>query len=279
MIETHFWEQLAAIAELGTFSAASDRLHLTQPALSRSMKKLEELLEVSLFERGKNKIALNDTGKLAADCAARILKQEADMIEKIRTHYQASRTLKIGSCAPVPLRELVPRLTEGCPGQTVSSEMSKEDVLLKKLHNGALQMAVLNRPVQDPGLCCRRLMEEQMYFSVAKTNPLADQNQVSMSDINGQTILLYSNIGFWYDLCRRKLPRSRFLLQTEFDVFREVAVASELPFFVSDWHIRHGHFPEDRVYLPISDPEAKVTYYIICRKGEIGQLKALLHLA
>ena len=49
MIELHFWEQLVAIADCGTISAASEKLHLTQPALSRSMKRLEELLGVPII--------------------------------------------------------------------------------------------------------------------------------------------------------------------------------------------------------------------------------------
>lgn len=82
MIELHFWEQLVAIAECGTLSAASEKLHLTQPALSRSMKRLEELLDVMLFERGKNKITLNDTGKMTAANAVRLLEHETDLVEK-----------------------------------------------------------------------------------------------------------------------------------------------------------------------------------------------------
>ena len=56
MIEIYLLEQLEAFARCGTLSAAAEELHLSQPALTRSMKKLEELIGVPIFERGKNKL-------------------------------------------------------------------------------------------------------------------------------------------------------------------------------------------------------------------------------
>ena len=267
MIELHFWEQLVAIAECGTLSAASEKLHLTQPALSRSMKRLEELLDVTLFERGKNKITLNDTGKMAAANAVRLLEHEADLIEKIRAHDQAHRTLRVGSCAPVPLRETVPRLMTRYPNLTISSEIQKEDVLWRKYNEGTLQMIVLTHPVNDRTVHFRELMREKMYFCVTKLNPLAEHKNVSLQEIDGQTILLYSEIGFWYEAFKSKLPHSRFLLQSEFDVFQELADASEFPFFISDWHLKNSAIPKQRICLPITDTEASATYYYASKQN------------
>ena len=59
MIDTQQLEQLISIAEEGTLSKAAERLHLSQPAISRSMQRLENDLGVTLFDRQKNKIALN----------------------------------------------------------------------------------------------------------------------------------------------------------------------------------------------------------------------------
>ena len=59
MIELYELRQLAAFAEAGTLSEAAEVLHLSQPALSRNMKKLEEDLGISLFERSKNNLELN----------------------------------------------------------------------------------------------------------------------------------------------------------------------------------------------------------------------------
>lgn len=65
MMELYLLEQLIAFSRQGTLSGAAEKLHISQPALSQSMKKLEESLGVSLFERSKNKIALNENGIMA----------------------------------------------------------------------------------------------------------------------------------------------------------------------------------------------------------------------
>ena len=62
MFELNQLEQLLAFAEYGTLSAAAEHLHLSQPALSRSMRRLEMDLSVPLFDHAKNKIALNENG-------------------------------------------------------------------------------------------------------------------------------------------------------------------------------------------------------------------------
>ena len=68
MIENYLLEQFVGFAEHGTLLKASEELHISQPSLSRSMKKLEEEFGVSLFHRENSKIALNETGKVAAEC-------------------------------------------------------------------------------------------------------------------------------------------------------------------------------------------------------------------
>ena len=69
VFEIYQLEQLLAFAECGTLSGAAERLHLSQPALSRSMQRLEAELQVPLFQRQKNKIEFNENGRMAADCA------------------------------------------------------------------------------------------------------------------------------------------------------------------------------------------------------------------
>lgn len=73
MVELGFLEQLAAFARRGTLSAAAEELHISQPALSQSMKKLEADLGVPLFERTRNRLRLNETGVLAAQLGEALL--------------------------------------------------------------------------------------------------------------------------------------------------------------------------------------------------------------
>lgn len=81
MVELYQLVQLVAIADCGTISGAAEQLHLSQPALSRSMQKLEDVLQVTLFDRQKNKISLNKNGELAVEYARRVIDQAHDLVE------------------------------------------------------------------------------------------------------------------------------------------------------------------------------------------------------
>ena len=85
MIELYVLRQFAAFAEAGTLSEAAEVLHLSQPALSRNMKKLEEDLGVILFERKKNKLELNQNGFYVLD-----------LTRKTQTPWQKRHRILIG---------------------------------------------------------------------------------------------------------------------------------------------------------------------------------------
>ena len=116
MIEIYLLEQLVAFETYGTLSAAAEYLHISQPALSHSMQKLEELMGVPLFHRQKNRLALNENGRLTAEYARKILEQERDMVERVRLFDKSRRTITLGSCAPVPVSDIVPLLSGSIEG-------------------------------------------------------------------------------------------------------------------------------------------------------------------
>ena len=81
MLELYLLRQLAAFKAYGTLSEAAERLYLSQPALSRNMRKLEEEIGVPLFVRSRNKLELNENGSLTAELAEKAL-SEIDSIAK-----------------------------------------------------------------------------------------------------------------------------------------------------------------------------------------------------
>ena len=111
MLEICQLQQLLSVAEYGTLSAAAEAIHLSQPSLSRSMKKIEEDLRVTLFDRQKNKITLNENGKLAVECARKVLDQLQQMESQVRSFDRSRRTILVGSCAPAPLWTIIPALS------------------------------------------------------------------------------------------------------------------------------------------------------------------------
>ena len=82
IFELYELRQLITFAETGTLSEAAEILHLSQPALSRNMKKLEEDLGLTLFERTKNKLSLNKNGKYVLELAKKLLEDADSLAEK-----------------------------------------------------------------------------------------------------------------------------------------------------------------------------------------------------
>ena len=108
MVEIFLLEQLVTFAKYGTLSKAAEELHITQPALSRSMKKLENEFGVSLFDREKSKIRLSETGKIAVQYAEKVLEAEREMLDRTAVFDRSMRTIAVGACAALPINALMP---------------------------------------------------------------------------------------------------------------------------------------------------------------------------
>ena len=116
-------EQLVAFADCGTLSAAAKKLHLSQPTLTKTMKRLEEEFQVPLFIRSKNRLELNENGKLAAQKARQILGDSKEMIRLIRAIDRERHTISIGACAPMPAFTLSQRVSILYKDMTITSEL------------------------------------------------------------------------------------------------------------------------------------------------------------
>ena len=269
MLELYQLIQLTAIAECGTLSGAAEQLHLSQPALSRSMQKLEDTLQVTLFDRQKNKIHLNRAGELAVAQARRVIQQADDMVEQVRAFDRSQRTVSIGSCAPAPLWELLPRLNARWPHMTVSAAVCQNDEVLSAWSQGSCDVAVL--PFQPQDAPARPFLRERLFVCV----PSDQGERLTFGDINGFNFLLRTQLGFWDALCREKMPASKFLVQTEEAVFDELVRASSLPCFTTDYFLNRNAAYPGRVNIPLTDPEADVTFYVLWRENLSGRSPAL----
>lgn len=275
MIEIYLLEQLDAFARHGTLSAASEELHISQPALTRSMKKIEEELGVTLFERQKNRLTLNENGKLAAERAAHVLEEDRDMVRIVQAFDRSHRTIALGSCAPVPAYELTPHLQQMYTDMTISSDTKTDDILMQGLMNNTYQLIVLHEEPQDESLFFKECGHESLSVSVPPAHPLAAFDSISFADLEGIPMLQYTKVGFWYDLTLRKVPNPHLLLQDSRETFTEIANASALPTFFSSWFDKfEQRGNENRKIIPLRDPEASVTYYLVCLKKEYPRFRS-----
>lgn len=260
-------EQLAAFAEYGTLSKAAEKLNISQPTITRTMQYLEDEFGVPLFERSKNHIALNETGRRAVGYAAQLLKDAEKAVEYVRAFDRSLHTITVSSCAPAPLWRLLPVLSDAFPDMTLSSSIKSNASVLEDVRSGRCLLAVLPGMPEEGSIpetyCCRPFMKENLAVCVPPDHMIAGYKEVSFEVLNGYNFLLGTRLGFWDDMCREKMPASRFLVQTDQFTMEELIRESSLPCFVTDVAEYDGEIYGDRIVIPISDQAAKITFHIV----------------
>lgn len=262
MVTLEQLRQFVVVVDEGTLTAAADELHLSQPALSRSMQRFERDYPVALFERAPNSLAITEAGRQLAerarDVLARVDAMHAEMVELDRRR----RTIDIASCGPAPLWQILPLVERLCPGMTIASRTCSIAEVDTAVTTGQVHVGIST--TRDLfGAQAFRCGSEHLRLSVPPAHPAAALPSVALGDLDGETMLLLPNLGFWADLVRDRMPRATFLLQDP-EAFQAIASTSSLPVFTTDiaHATRRTSDYGNRVHVPISDPEANPTYML-----------------
>lgn len=276
MIELYVLNELSAFQKYGTLTAVAEKMNVSQPALSRSMKKLEEDLGVQLFERGKNRIVLNENGKIAAEYAQKVIEAEVAFEKKVIEYEQTHRIFSFASIAPMPISELTPILSQQFIGMTIKSELKdNEKELYKSLDSGKSKLVVtLAPPKNTEKYAAVKLFTENLFIVLPKNHRLADKKEISLKELAGEKILIYSKLGFWYETTKRLIPGVEFFDQQELSALRQLAKLTELPSFVTNFTIQNVREMKDKKAVPISDSEVNVTFWCVCLKKNEKELAA-----
>lgn len=262
MPELNQLSQLVTIADTGTLSKAAEMIHISQPALTRSIQKLESEWNVTLFDRQKNKVALNKTGEMAVEYARRILGDVERMTEAVQAFDRSQRTISIGSCAPAPIIELMCQLPDKFAEMSMASETVASDALLPGLRQNRYQIIIIDHPVDTPEILCQKFCTEQLYLTVPPAHPLANKKSgIYAEELAGETMLLYHKLGIWQRFHDTKMAQTEFIVQERDDAFDALLRTSALPAFATNLTLERLHRGENRVVIPFLDPEATITFY------------------
>lgn len=275
MVQYEELQYLVAFASAGTLSEVAEQFRISQPTITRAMKHIEEEFGVQLFERTKNSIKLSDIGRIAAEEAAMVLRQFEGMLRRVRAYDRASHTISIGSSAAVQIPDLIRRMSVAYPQMTISTELKKPDELISGLESDFYQLIILPYKPDDATLLSAVIGEEHLMFLLPNQHRLAKRNSLTLAEMNGENMLLFSEIGFWRDLVTKLMPDTRFLLQNERYSLEELILNSVLPCFITDLSGANSPQPENRVCVPITDPEVNVTYWLVCKKENQKRFPAL----
>lgn len=167
-MELYELRQFAAFADVGALSEAAEILHLSQPALSRKMKKLEDDLGVPLFVRKKNRLELNENGEYVLGLTQKLLEDADSPTIKAREFDRRNRTIVLGGCAPVPVWRLAPLISNLYPIMALQTETDKCRWLFTGLESNIYQLIAVNERPEGKQYCCNECGKESLMFALPK---------------------------------------------------------------------------------------------------------------
>ena len=185
---------LVALADHKHFGRAAEASFVSQPTLSTQLKKFEDEIGMALVERNPRNVILTEVGE-AVVAKARVILREADEIKAIarRAKDPESGTVRLGifpTLGPYLLPHIVPNIVARFPKLELILVEEKTETLLKRLHDGELDAAVLALPIHDDTLHAEFLFEETFALAVNRQHRLAKIKRVTLADLTNESLLL-----------------------------------------------------------------------------------------
>lgn len=193
-VENAELEAFVLVAELGNFQRAADKLHLTQPGLSRRIQKLEQTLGVELFHRTTRSIELTGVGRHFLPMARQQMAQLGLMLSSIQ-EIAEKRFGKIRlACIPTILTRVLPpvlqRYAERYPHIGVQMLDGNHDFVVGQVRAGIAEFGISMDPGKDDDLAFTPLLADQFVVAVHEDHPLARSERLSLRDLNGARLII-----------------------------------------------------------------------------------------
>ena len=185
---------IVAVARERHFGRAADACFVSQPTLSVAVKKLEEELDVKIFERGGNDVSVTTLGEAIVRQAQVVIEQAAAVKEIAKSGKDPlSGPLKLGiiyTIGPYLLPDLVRQAIDRTPQMPLMLQENFTVKLLDMLRTGELDCAIMAEPFPDAGLAVAPLYDEPFMVAVPKSHPLSKRKQISSEELKRETMLL-----------------------------------------------------------------------------------------
>lgn len=187
---------IVALARERHFGRAAERCHVSQPTLSVAVKKLEDELGVTLFERGASDVRITPIGEQIVDQANLVLGQAAQIREIAQQGRDPlSGPLQLGviyTIGPYLLPRLIPLLRERAPDMPLVIRENYTDRLAEMLKRGELDVIVIAHPFAEQGVVTQPLYDEPFRVLLPKGHRWQRERRVAPAQLAEEHLLLLS---------------------------------------------------------------------------------------
>ncbi len=291
-MEFHQLRYFVVTAEERSITAAAKRLHLSQPALSRQIRALEEELGVALFDRIKQRIHLTEAGSFFLERARRMLCDAETSVQRLRERFgEAKRTIRLGFLT-IFLDDIVAPAVRAMRKESPRTEVALFELSpkaqLDRLRDGELDLALLGNLAEEDRsrYTVRSLMRNPMAVVLPGDHRLADRRQVALKELAGERFVSLSDTifperrQFLRQICRSQGFDPAIVEESDSIALLLAAVSSGQGVALLPAH--SGKLPHSGcVFVKMSTPVVHAEVMAVHRKGsDEGALAAFLgHLA
>lgn len=186
---------VVALDRFRSFRLAAESCHVSQPALSMQVSKLEELLGVTLFDRSKQPVMPTDRGELVVEQARTILRETERLADAARSESDVRGRFRLGvipSLAPTLLPLFLPEFSARHPRVELVVEEVQTDPMLERLEGDSLDGGIAVTPLGVPALLEHALFQEAFFVYAPPGHPLTKRARVRQSDLGDEKLWLMS---------------------------------------------------------------------------------------
>jgi DNA-binding transcriptional LysR family regulator len=202
-----------SIAETGSISACAERMHISQPAISRQLKEFEQRIGVVLFDRLPRGMRLTQPGEVLRDYAARLF-------EIARTAEAAVKELSDGrqgqfsigasnTIGTYILPSLLTRFRRSHPSVGISMFVGNTEQVSQGVADLRFVLGFIEGPLHIPGLRTDRFSEDEIVPVTSADHPLTSRKRLVAADFSGQPLLMREPGSGTRELVERRLHRHR----------------------------------------------------------------------
>jgi DNA-binding transcriptional LysR family regulator len=193
-VENSELEAFVAVAELGSFQKAADKLHLTQPGLSRRIQKLEHALGVELFHRTTRSVALTGVGRQFLPMARQQISQLGTMLSSIREiaekRFGKVRLASIPTVVNRVLPDVLRQYAQKYPQVGVQIFDGNHDFVLGQVRAGLAEFGISLDPGDDEDLTFEPLLADRYVLAVHGDHAYASRGQVSLHELRDMRLVI-----------------------------------------------------------------------------------------
>lgn len=202
---------IVAVAREHHFGRAAKKCFVSQPTLSVAIKKIEDELGISLFERNSAEVTVTPVGLRVIEQAQRVL-EEAATIKEIAAQRKdpLASVLRVGviyTVGPYLLPQLIPILHKRAPNMPLLLQENLTAKLAEMLKNGELDVVILSLPYADAGICTQALYDEPFRIVLPANHEWSKKARIPAGQLCNETLLLLGAGNCFRDQVLEACPR------------------------------------------------------------------------